>query len=470
MPIVSLKVASSLSVIKKLQTFTTKMVNNNSKISHISNLNHDYDSANYSHHRLSWLVGYGGAMIIAFLITHNYLQFNTRTNVFIENPKHAQLPGLSICFFYKLKQLQFDGESDTRMTLKEINDSLPTLHDYMMSCEVLNANYEFEDCLQLTSKFNQYLSLYSKCYSLFQEQNPPIIYDKAKVGSDLLINVMLNVSKIETNNIGVYLAHSNQDLVDSLGDSSFVQFDSYKYNRASLTFEQTKIKSLPWPYTSKCRDYTKELCHTRTTCVNRCIINNSWQMYGVWNDRRYVKLQDDLMSGRFASVGETNLSSECNKLYAETPCEEYMYNSIVASELMSPFKTNDTYQVTVGFPITKFTTVQYVGLQSFIEFICFVTSIVSLWTEISVIKMADKVFRFMKSFALKCKSYRRRFNHSQQLNQSLSRKRSSAIFLDASKSPRESISQASFVDNNGYNLYVPNYRKVLHQRYYRRRY
>lgn len=350
-------------------------------------------------HRLAWIVGYTGAIIQAFFVTRSYLRFQTTTNVLIKNPEQTELPALSICFFYKMPELRFEGYPIERssMTLGQINASLPTWDDYVMSCEVLNGDYEFQDCLEVTTNFNQFLSLYSKCYTLFQDQHPSIIFNKNSVGSKWLINVMLNVSRIYTNNIGVYLTHSSSDLDDSLGDPSFVQFDSYNYNRASLTFERTWIKTLPWPYSTACFDYEKLTCKDRKTCINRCIANQSWLEYKAWVDRRYVKLDDEASKGHFGALSETNLTTNCMSMYPHVSCSEYMYNSIVASQIMSPFKTNDTYQINVFFPLSKFITVQYVGLQSFIEFICYVTSVISLWTEISVIRIVDKLMGFVSS-------------------------------------------------------------------------
>lgn len=315
----------------------------------------------------------------------------------INTPKQVELPAFSICFFYKLSELKFDGERDeqTAMTLGQINFSLPTWEDYVMSCEVLSSDYKFQDCLEATTNFHEYLSLFSKCYTLFENQQPQIVYDKNKVGSDFLINVILNVSKIYTNNIGVYLTHSSEELGDSLGNPSFVQFDSYLYNRASITFERTLIQALPWPYSTRCFNYTDMDCKLRETCIKRCILEQSWHDHKGWVDRRYVKLNPRYMKGRFGAISERNITTHCNSRHTRVSCREFLYNSIVASQIMSPFKTNDTYQINIAFPLSKFTDVQYVGVQNFIEYICYVTSIISLWTEISVIRIAERLFALM---------------------------------------------------------------------------
>lgn len=319
-----------------------------SDISQIQRPNHHKTSRNSSPNRLSFdsipsyrrfarIFGYTGALIQAFFITKSYLRYQTTTNVYITNPQITELPAFSLCFFFKLNELKFQQNQTldvSSMTLSQINTSVPSWEDYVINCEVLSSSYRFENCLKITSKLVQYLSLYSKCYTLFEDQFPVIVYDKNKIGSDWMINVVLNVSRIYTNNIGVYLTHSTDDLDESLGNPSFIQFDSYNYNRASITFERTLIKRLPSPYNPPCRDYSKDECQNRQTCIKRCIVNTSFKHFNAWVDRRYVKVTPEYGVGRFASLSETNITTYCHSIYPEMQCIDYLYNSVCASQIM----------------------------------------------------------------------------------------------------------------------------------------
>lgn len=363
-----------------------------------------YESTEPRHRRISMVFSYMGGFIFALLITRSFLHFETTTNVYIQNPQSSELPATSFCFFYDLKDhLHFthqhvkgkdiDGYVNlTNKNLDQINQELPKFSEFVKRCEVLVDNDKYQTCLSVNRKpVVKYLSLYSKCYTMFEFINPPRKYHKREIGSNWLLSVTLNVSRISTGKVGIFLTHSTEELDESLGNPSFLQFDIKDNNRATVTYERTVIYKLPPPYNSNCFDYESLPCKNRATCIRRCIREKSFEGSKAWVNRRYVQLDEFYYSGRFGIEDETNYTEYCFRKFPSEPCTDYLYNAIMASQFLSPFADNQTFQINVAYPLGMETIVEYKEFQSLMDYICFVSSIVSLWTEASMIRISESL-------------------------------------------------------------------------------
>lgn len=291
--------------------------------------------------KLIILISYTGAVIQCIFYILNYLKYPTTTNVMISNPRIAELPATSVCFFFKLDQLGFkenmNGENQTTLTLAEIDERLPKFNEFVKWCYVLVSDYQYRNCVLVNSQVVEYLSLYSKCYTLFADQNPPIQYDRQKIANQWIAKILFNVSIIYSNNIGIHLTHTDEELEEAIGNPAFSQFDSYNYNQAVVTYERTSIHKLEKPHDSKCVHYSKFSCKNRPNCLRQCMIQKSYDIYKAWSPRKYITLKQDYKNGRFdTKIDERNISHECHEKYPNSQCQEYIYNALVTSEIMAP--------------------------------------------------------------------------------------------------------------------------------------
>uniref|UniRef100_T1JZ30 Uncharacterized protein n=1 Tax=Tetranychus urticae TaxID=32264 RepID=T1JZ30_TETUR len=367
------------------------------------------------HRRIAFLFSYTGGFIMAVMVTQSYLNYETTTNVYIAAPQDTELPSVSVCFFYRIPHLKHekgeDGKNLTNLTLGQINQLLPTFNEFVKDCQVLDSKNNYTSCMtvyqETSSTHISYLSLFSKCYTMFEGMETPIKYTKKEIGSNWLLDITLNVSRVPTNKVGIFLTHSTNELDESLGNPSFLQFDTKNNNRATVTYERTRINKLPPPHDSKCFNYetsdSTHDCKNRATCIRKCIVWESYENSKAWVDQRYVRIEDHYLDGRFGIESEANFTEFCFNKYSEEPCVDYLYNAIMASQFYSPFRdqVNSTFQINVAYPLGMETVVEYVAVQSLLDYICFVCSIVSLWTEASMVRISEYLLDVSTSLLLR---------------------------------------------------------------------
>lgn len=274
------------------------------------------------------------ALILCLLLTMSFSKFRITTTVRIGNPTRTELPSVSLCYFYRIDDLQMvmtNGLNRSTLTLKEINNQLLSWENFVQTCEVLDSNYSSKSCTDLDGPPREYLSIYTKCFTLFQFLDESIEYEREKIGSRFMIDIAMNVSNISTKKIGIFLTHKAAQITDSLGDPSFLQFDMENYNQAVISFDRTIITRLAPPYESRCFDYSKSGCEMYRTCITRCINRKSFQIHGAWNMQRYVPVNENFHGGRYSPQDDPRIIEACTEDFQASPCHDYLYQVVKSS-------------------------------------------------------------------------------------------------------------------------------------------
>uniref|UniRef100_T1KK82 Uncharacterized protein n=1 Tax=Tetranychus urticae TaxID=32264 RepID=T1KK82_TETUR len=356
-----------------------------------------------SHRAFAVLVCYTGALVQTAVLTQIYFEFKTSTSVQIKSPQQTDLPAISICFFYKISGLKLiplgNNISQTSLTLGEIDSRLLSWSEFVKNCYVMDSEYVFRPCEDISQEKAEFISLYSKCFTLFTNTTVPISYSKELIGSNRMVDFTLNVSHPVITKVGVYLTHPISELDDVLGTPSFVYFDTKHNNRATISYHKTIIHSLPEPYESRCYDYSKLPCKERRTCIKKCTLEMSYNESKGFINRRFTKISDEVKDGRFGIRNHLdNHTGFCNAQFLQAPCNEYLYQAIMGSEFESPFINRGDYRVSIDYPLGTETRIQYVPSRSFLDYICFSASVLSLWTEISLIRLVQLSTKAMITF------------------------------------------------------------------------
>ncbi|XP_025017256.1 uncharacterized protein LOC107365594 [Tetranychus urticae] len=350
------------------------------------------------------LLCYLGALIQGATIFSKYLKYPTTNTVYIERPSETELPSISLCFFYSLDEFQnvtvIDGVEHYPLKLSEINERLPKIEDWILDCKVLNNNsYQYEPCLNLWNYYVEYLSLYSKCYSYFESLMPQIYYKSQFVMGKWMMEVKFNISVIKSKRIGIYITHTYAELEESLGNPSFLQFDTVENNQAGVTFQNTVVERLPPPYNTSCRYYEHEPCNHPKTCTRHCVMNMSYDNYHSWFSRSYVKLRPEFMDGHFTNRSEKEMFKNCSETYSEQPCHDYYYLAILTSAFKSEILENDTFQLSMAYPIAPKTQVVFQPASKLMDTLCLFGGQFYLWTSISLLCVISLLsWKFKKFF------------------------------------------------------------------------
>uniref|UniRef100_T1JRC4 Uncharacterized protein n=1 Tax=Tetranychus urticae TaxID=32264 RepID=T1JRC4_TETUR len=350
------------------------------------------------------LLSYTGAAALATLLTAEYFHYYTTTRIEIISPNHSELPAFSVCLFYILPEIRLEKTHDnwleSSLTLGEIDSRLPKFDEFVIDCKVLDSNYKYKSCINITPNVTEYLSLYSKCYTLFEKMDP-IVYEDGKVGSNFLIKLRLNTKNLTTNTLAIFINHRTEELREAYGNPGFLQLECENKNEAIATYERTVIKSLESPYDSGCRDYSKEPCFNRNTCLKRCILNSLHKSIKRFDTNRYVKLFSNRLDGRFGVRNESFDTQVCRNKFTQPPCNEYIYRAISGIQIYSPFMPNGTFEFSLSYPLGTEIRVQYVPYRPFLDYLIFVFSVIALWTEFSVSRTLYKFSNCLQSGILK---------------------------------------------------------------------
>ncbi|XP_053207065.1 uncharacterized protein LOC128391239 [Panonychus citri] len=255
-----------------------------------------------------------------------------------------------------------------------------------MTYKVLNSTtYQFQPCLEFYNYTVEYVSLYSKCYSYFESLPEQVNYEQKLVVGKWMLDVTFNTSVIKTKRIGIYITHTYAELEESLGNPSFLQFDTEVNNQAVATFKRTAVRRLPPPYDTDCLYYEQYDCNHIKTCMRHCIMNVSFAEYKSWFSRSYVKMRPEFESGWFTNRSEKEMYANCSKKFNRPPCNDYHYLAILTSEFKSEIQPNGTFQLSVAYPTTPKIEVYFNPRFKFIDMVVFFGGMFYLWTGISLL-------------------------------------------------------------------------------------
>uniref|UniRef100_T1KJR0 Uncharacterized protein n=1 Tax=Tetranychus urticae TaxID=32264 RepID=T1KJR0_TETUR len=359
------------------------------------------DRSRFMIFRLSQFFTYFGLISSLIIVISNYIAFRVTTKVDIRTYKKATLPSISVCFFYDIDpkygptiQESADHYHATRLTVKQINDLLPTWDQFVPSCLIVVPGFHKPvSCTHLDPNISEYLNLYSKCFRIFDSSFNKLKYQNYHHWGNQLVEITINKSVLTTSKIGVFLNNPTSGLENAMGNPSFIQFDTSENNQASITFKRIKIKSKPYPYVTDCFDYTQLDCKQRIRCIHSCVGELHLAVKNEWSYRRYIKLIPQHYNARFSDRPELSfLSTYCFNKYPQQPCTQMFYLPELGTQINSPFKENGSYHILINYPHGTEKIIKYFPGESFVNFLVHLTSVIGIWIFLPTIRALNILF------------------------------------------------------------------------------
>ena len=163
---------------------------------------------------------------------------------------------------------------------------------------------------------------------------------------------------------------------------------------------------MPSPYQTNCTDYSKLACKSRSNCINKCNVEVSLKQCNALplstnvdrhNDKNVYRLSNCSLYYNRSFCQEKYLSPNCINQYfsfkpfSDTPFTDNEYYK----RILKRYFTNKTNQfnfkaftsVTIKFGDEPDTIYTHSPQLYFIEFICFIGGVFSLWTGFSVMSI-----------------------------------------------------------------------------------
>lgn len=165
-----------------------------------------------------------------------------------------------------------------------------------------------------------------------------------------------------------------------------------------MTSLATKVKLLPYPYQSNCRDYLITENLTQESCIEQCVITRQHNV----TKRRVVGsyLVTNKLIGKFEYTQIFGIYRQCNSTCSHVACyykfdELHRFNQFKAK---SPPGTITVYPSYLGIES------YFSPKQSFTQFILLLTGVLGLWLGFDMISIWDSFrlyFRKWKKFKLR---------------------------------------------------------------------
>ena len=354
-----------------------------------------------------------------------YLSYETSISIDYENTSEISLPGITICFdkYYIIRheELNKTNISDEirsdrwrlidyfnyNMTIREQNLLLLSKEEiFTNGCRVMETigvekkdkenQKTYLDCEQL-SPIVESIDYRSKCFTLFkqsidnQANNNFTIDYSTKIFSDLNYEM---IALFIPEQIPYTIIHFHRR-TESLIRYSVNNFIVVELKNATLTFiyyKKTTVKLLPSPFKTDCHEYDN--ANSRHSCVATCRKNEMIKRLNKWPDVYYATNMSSELSmfkclflnlnytfdnevAEFC-IGKCSIKIGCNQQLYEMKKQSYDFN----------FQFNESV-ISIMPPIVPDQVVTYTQRMSWVELVCFLGSLVSLYFGFTIIMLTD---------------------------------------------------------------------------------
>ena len=186
----------------------------------------------------------------------------------------------------------------------------------------------------------------------------------------------------------LFLHHPN-DIPPSSNWNAIEMVNGHQY-AASFTLNSYSL--LKTPYRTDCKHYPKETKHSsRRECIRMCKLNLSMKQCGViaYN----VDIYRNESVGRFAQTHEEvncikqlDLKRKCHQMCPHNDC----FKQYIVPKIISQGAWNGSYSnLELAFPNAPMTMYYQRPAIEYIEFLCYLASIFSLWFGFSLLSIYD---------------------------------------------------------------------------------
>ena len=365
-----------------------------------------------------------GCIYHTFNLSDLYFSYETSTNIRYEFQSETSLPAISICHD-KMSQIKramldkFDMKYDGNLTHYMGNitirdqfrmmEELPRRLEYcIVKINVPGYNQEALDCSSLVN-FTNYMDVNHFCFTIFPQLNKE---------PDNWYKVYEPDNRIESNFL-VYINLIKHQ--DSYMNFMSVQFHSRNQlihdwiRRGSILLDINDSKIIHLKYSKTIVDYkTKRFCSlsntSREECISKCTVDDFVTKFGKY-PANYLTNNRDIDLRFMTREEQLNLShvNDCQK-----SCQWFVdcYKEYFIPELnvvTLPGQLDNVVQLQVEFPSVPPTVYEISQKMHFEEYLCLLSSILSLWFGFSIITFTD----FCWMFVVKLSGY---FQFNNQFN------------------------------------------------------
>ena len=367
------------------------------------------------------------------LMSSNYFEYRTTTEIRIELPKKVSRMAISICTRYvdhlDYEQIRRESPGKFRsnwhfthdvnwirkyqheLTVDEILRFTPEINSILFKM-AYRVSHSYESRVSNGSSIydllevEKYLYLEFICYKLYQKSGEDISYSSLSVtptASGEILHIVLNKTLDRANMMKIAI-HSQRNRPYRSLMFTPVQRRSYdakdqvaQYNSFSSYSTLLHTRNLPPPYDTKCFDYERIGLASTTECIEECIKTRVIQklnkipfsfMVNESIDMKMVSYLDVIRPETAKTLFQ--IQHVCSEICSHRSCKDLTEMTFTTSTMFPVF----ILRVIVPLYPSIFITAN--PALKLVEFLTQVMSILSTWTGVSIMSLNPGVFYALK--------------------------------------------------------------------------
>jgi hypothetical protein len=363
-----------------------------------------------------------GCLSQIYRISAIYFSYETATNVRYDKETTISLPALTICtskhYFVRREILEiiFKNESNEGLrnetkilnylntfSIKEQFKALQSAQDILnKNCLVikkigLNSTEDYMDCDEI-SPIRMSIGYNSLCFTIISQVNeePDYIY-LSNISKYNNISPLIQIEFPNYVHWIVLIIHSRSETIHYISEKSHLRINHNESEVIYVNYKKTLVELMPKPYSTSCVDYKLYGHNFRSDCIFKCKTNffkkvkNCWPMIYQTHDSGSNLLMNVELNKTFNLILEQKCEKYCG---LENDClKEYF----VPEYRRRPIE-NQLFLIYIDASLYPILTIKHSPKIQIDEFLCFITSIISLWFGFSVIMLSDICSLVLKKF------------------------------------------------------------------------
>lgn len=347
-----------------------------------------------------------GATIQVLALITLYFRFPVTTVIEMSSPSKVTIPSFSVCFSYQIP-INFSLEllpgpepnlTDFRyeMDIGSLDEFTASYEQFVRNCEVIkliNGSMQSLDCLNFTVPIT-HINGQSKCFTLFRDSIQPLTYERYVFGDEFLIYLELAPEHAMNNDVFISL-HGNKEVEYENGPPGAIFLDYNPSNYFIVTFYVHNIKKKGPPYTN-CKSYMQTDGIRRDEAIRKCIFEDVYADHKAFSEKTFIQIPSQFENSTFSKdIPQFEYRAKCENVYNRPECE----SELVEIQLLRQIywsKYNGTAAVRIAYPLGLQADIVMTNMLDDVEYLCFITSVVGLWIEISLLAMVRFVFTSMR--------------------------------------------------------------------------
>lgn len=374
-----------------------------------------------------------GASIQVTTLVTMYFEFPASTIIELYRPSMVTLPSLSVCYYYKLdprnaSKLRIqpfnssltDHDLRFQLTVGEIDSITPGFMDLIKYCKValpssLDESRTYNACSD-ARPLEVNINAYEKCFTFFGGLSPSFLYNRNEFYDDFILKIAINSDITFDDTVEIHIHETQEELTYSNGSPWQMTLNWKANNLYILSYLMTQSHGLGPPY-SECMTYSALTGKSRHDLIKKCMSRSVYEENYAFHDRTFIRVSKEVINSTFKQGIQLNKHrSECEEKFSNPECHTQLFQIQKLRAMNWESLPRNQTLILFAYPLGFQSNVTTREKLNFIEYFCYVASVISLWLEVSLLSVVNFLFVHTRKICVRLMRKRKRINEIKRIS------------------------------------------------------